>query len=100
MPLLFSYGTLQQEHVQQSVFGRRVDTRPEELVGYVREAVTIGGAQEANIRYTGSGRVPGVVLDISDAELLRSDDYELPYGYKRISVRLASGTTAWAYVHA
>ena len=101
MPLLFSYGTLQQESVQISVFGRRVSSNRDELVGFAREMVVIEGAEEATVRYTGIGtdRVTGVVLEVADAELARADDYELPYGYARISTVLASGTTAWVYVH-
>jgi len=34
MALLFSYGTLQQEAVQMSTFGRLLDGQPDELVGF------------------------------------------------------------------
>jgi len=33
MPLLFSYGTLQQQSVQQSTFGRLLTGRSDALVG-------------------------------------------------------------------
>ena len=100
MPLLFSYGTLQHEDVQRRVFGRPVDARRDALVGFVREPVVIEGATEANVRFAGgSSRVDGVVLDVTDAELARADDYELPYGYKRVATTLASGTRAWVYVY-
>jgi len=100
MPMLFSYGTLRLEDVQRKVFGRRVASKQDALVGFVRESVVIEGATEANVRFAGgSSRVDGVVLDVTDDELARADDYELPYGYERIAVKLASGTEAWVYVH-
>jgi hypothetical protein len=41
--------------------------------------------------------VTGTVFDISHAELLRADGYEVD-DYHRIEVQLASGCTAWVYV--
>jgi hypothetical protein len=34
MPLLFSYGTLQEEKVQLSTFGRRLGGQRDELLGF------------------------------------------------------------------
>lgn len=99
MPLVFSYGQLQRADVQERLFGRRFEARRDELPGHARETVTIDGAQEANVRPHPTSSVAGVVLDITDDELARADEYELPYGYKRIALRLASGLTAWVYVH-
>jgi hypothetical protein len=36
MPLLFSYGTLQQEDVQWSTFGRLLEGQRDELPGFER----------------------------------------------------------------
>ena len=36
MPLLFSYGTLQQPAVQMSTFGRLLQGHPDELIGFER----------------------------------------------------------------
>ena len=36
MPLLFSYGTLQQQNVQLATFGRLLKGSPDSLVGFVQ----------------------------------------------------------------
>ena len=41
MPRLFSYGTLQEERVQLSTFGRRLEGHRDELVGFERSTVKI-----------------------------------------------------------
>jgi gamma-glutamylcyclotransferase (GGCT)/AIG2-like uncharacterized protein YtfP len=110
MPLLFSYGTLQQETVQLALFGRRLRGEPDELVGFERALFTIGDpefvaasgkAQHAIVKFTGrtDSRVKGTVLEVSDSELAMADAYE-PAGYERISTTLASGRTAWVYAEA
>ena len=110
MPLLFSYGTLQREDVQRSTFGRTVEGSHDELVGYEQSVFRIedaafvavsGKADHAMVRITGNpgDRVPGVALEISDAELASADEYE-PAGYRRVLAELASGRQAWVYVDA
>jgi gamma-glutamylcyclotransferase (GGCT)/AIG2-like uncharacterized protein YtfP len=107
MPLLFSYGTLQQEPVQRSTFGRALGGEPDELVGFEQaqlriddpEFVTASGkALHAIVRFNGraQSRVRGTVFELSDEELARADRYE-PAGYRRIATRLASGKEAWVY---
>ena len=111
MPLLFSYGTLQEARVQLSTFGRRLNGRSDELVGYEPEQLKIedpevaaatGRTHHANVRFSGNerSRVPGMVLEISDAELASVDQYELVFLYARVNSLLASGRQAWVYVHA
>ena len=39
--LLFSYGTLRQREVQLTTFGRELDGRPDAIVGYDLDCVTI-----------------------------------------------------------
>ncbi|MDE4996647.1 gamma-glutamylcyclotransferase, partial [Francisella tularensis subsp. holarctica] len=41
MELLFSYGTLQQEEVHLSVFGRKLVGQKESLIGYIVSEVEI-----------------------------------------------------------
>ena len=107
MPLLFSYGTLQQQAVQMSTFGRVLEGKPDELVGFEQTVCTIedpefvatsGKAEHAIVRFNGrqDSRVTGTVFELSDRELAHADDYE-PAGYTRVSAILASGRQAWVY---
>ena len=109
MPLLFSYGTLQQPNVQLSTFGRPLRGQPDELVGFEPSSVRIedpsvaaalGKTHHANATFTGNpgSRVAGTAFEITDAELLRVDEYEAPFQYRRVFATLASGGEAWVYV--
>ena len=71
MPLVFSYGTLQDEHVQQSTFGRLLKGKGTSFLGAR-----------------------------PDAELAAADQYEQLAAYKRVAAMLASGKQAWVYVDA
>jgi hypothetical protein len=109
MPLLFSYGSLQQEDVQRSTFGRLLDGQHDELVGFELSSVPvedpevaarIGRTHHANLIPTGvDGRgVRGMVFEVTDDEIVRVDGYEAEFSYERIEARLASGRRAWVYV--
>lgn len=111
MPLLFSYGTLQQENVQLSTFGRLLQGQRDELLEFEQSLVRIvdpqvvatsGKTHHANVTFNGrnASRVSGTVFDITDAELAAADQYEQPAAYKRIAAVLASGKQAWVYVDA
>ena len=111
MPLLFSYGTLQQENVQLATFGRRVDGDRDELPGFEPSLVRIedpqlvaasGKTHHANVAFNGrnESRVSGTVFEITDDELAAADEYERLAAYKRILAKLASGKQAWLYVDA
>jgi len=110
MPLLFSYGTLQQEGVQMSTFGRLLEGRADALVGYAQSIVEVGNADVVArsgkthhpiVVFTGNSedRVSGSVFEISDTELESADAYEVD-AYKRVLAPLASGRSAWVYVDA
>jgi gamma-glutamylcyclotransferase (GGCT)/AIG2-like uncharacterized protein YtfP len=103
MPLLFSYGTLQQEKVQLSTLGRRLNGQRDELLRFEQSFVkaTTGNTLHANVRFNGNedSRVPGMVFEITDAELASVDEYEAAFFYKRVAAMLASGRQAWVYVH-
>ena len=110
MPLLFSYGTLQEEAVQLSTFGRRLVGQPDQLVGFEQSLLRIedpefvstsGKALHAIVRFNGrdDSRVTGTVFEVSDGELADADAYE-PDGYQRVSTVLASGKAAWVYADA
>jgi hypothetical protein len=107
MPLLFSYGTLQQEAVQMSTFGRVLHGQPDALVGFEQSLLTIedpafvaasGKADHAIVKFNGrdDSRVTGTVFEVTEAELASADQYE-PAGYTRVTARLASGKEAWVY---
>ena len=111
MPLLFSYGSLQQEEVQLSTFGRKLEGEKDLLTGYEPSLVKIEDHAVAerlkkthhdNVRNTGDdwSSVQGTVFEITDAELTKADTFEAQYGYQRVHVPLASGKEAWVYVHA
>jgi gamma-glutamylcyclotransferase (GGCT)/AIG2-like uncharacterized protein YtfP len=105
---LFSYGTLQQENVQVATFGRLLKGQPDALVGFKQELVEItdpdvlaksGKRFHPIVTHSGldADRVPGMVFEITSAELAAADEYEVA-DYERIAVTLASGMGAWVYV--
>ena len=107
MPLLFSYGTLQQPSVQLSTFGRLLEGGPDEIVAFEQSVLRIedpefveksGKAEHAIVRFNGrdDSRVRGMVFEVTDEELAQSDEYE-PAGYARVRASLASGREAWVY---
>ena len=111
MPLLFSYGALQQKDVQLSTFGRLLQGQRDELPGFEQSLVRIEDPQEvaacgrthnANVTFNGrnDSRVSGTVFEVTDTELAAADRYEQPAAYKRIAATLASGKRAWVYLHA
>jgi gamma-glutamylcyclotransferase (GGCT)/AIG2-like uncharacterized protein YtfP len=110
MPLLFSYGTLQQGNVQLSTFGRLLQGQKDELLGFEESLVRIedpqvvatsGKTHHPIVKFNGrnDSRVSGTVFEITDAELARADQYEVA-AYRRVAAKLASGKQAWVYVDA
>jgi hypothetical protein len=110
MPRLFSYGTLQQDDVQLATFGRRLTGVSDALVGYRQSMVAIqdpevvrtsGKTHHPIVALTGKREdcAPGVVFEITDAELAQADAYEVA-AYVRVKAPLASGLEAWVYVDA
>lgn len=104
---LFSYGTLQLESVQRATFGRLLAGKPDALVGFrlgqlaIRDPEVVrtsGVSHHPIVHATGdhADRVPGVVFEVTPAELAHADAYETD-DYARLRVRLASGTRAWVY---
>jgi hypothetical protein len=111
MPLIFSYGSLQQENVQLSTFGRLLHGHRDELPGFEESLVRVEDPQvaaasdrthHANVTFNGrsDSRVSGMVFEITDAELAAADGYEQVASYKRIGAVLASGKQTWVYVDA
>lgn len=108
MPLLFSYGTLQQREVQQATYGRLLTGTRDVLSGYHLEPLPISDAQVVRLsgkavhliaRYTGdpADRIPGTCFHISEQELAATDRYEVD-AYQRTEAELESGARAFVYV--
>lgn len=110
MPLLFSYGSLQEEKVQLATLGRLLQGERDELPGFAQSKVRIedprfaaaaGKTHHANVTFNGrrDACVSGMAFEVSDEELAAVDRYEEAAAYKRIAAVLASGRRAWVYVH-
>lgn len=109
MPLLFSYGTLQQEEVQLSTFGRTLSGQKDALPKFEPSLVKIedprvverlGRTHHDNVTFNGNSksRVHGTVFEVTDEELASADRFEAAFFYRRASVTLESGRQAWVYV--
>jgi len=109
MPLVFSYGSLQQEAVQLAVYGRTLRGEPDALVDWAcslievpkgHKAASTGVTHYANVTFARDcgSRVAGTALELTDAELAASDEYEREAEYVRVMATLASGRRAWLYV--
>ncbi len=110
MEKLFSYGTLQLPEVQESLFGRILAGRKEELPGYKVEKLKI--TDQGVIEKSGNDIHPilvrtrkpadvvsGMVLELTQAELEKADEYEVD-DYRRTLATIRSGTRAWIYCSA
>ena len=108
MQLLFSYGTLQDQNVQISTFGRKLVGNFDQLTGYKLidlqitdpNVIKLSGKDVHQIlQKTGNqaGTVSGVVFELTEQELIHADSYEVD-DYKRVLLRPASGNSAWVYV--
>ena len=110
MQLLFSYGTLQQENVQQANFGRKLVGYKDSLPQYVVDQLRINDPRVLResgkefhpiLQYTGnsSDQVTGTVFELTEAEIARADDYEVD-DYRRVKAQLKSGRICWIYAAA
>jgi len=102
MQKLFAYGTLQEEEIQQDLFGRILEGISETLVGYELNEIQIeeefGLVQYPVIIETNNSHdtITGVLYEVTMKELHQADLYEGKH-YKRIEVHLQSNQNAWAY---
>ncbi len=105
---LFSYGTLQDNNVQISTFGRKLTGYPDALQGYLLidlqitdpHVIEVSGKdvhQILDLTQNQDDAVAGTVFELTDEELNHADRYEVD-DYKRILVTLQSGKKAWVYV--
>lgn len=111
MPLLFSYGTLQQDDVQLATFGRKLSGQKDALPKFEPSLVKIadprvverlGRTHHDNVTFNGNSRsrVAGTVFEVTDDELGKADQFEAEFFYRRAAVTLESGKQAWIYVDA
>lgn len=108
--LLFTYSSLRQTDVQFDTFGRLLDGEDDVLAGYTVDYAEIEDPRVDDssalsvhpiLRETGNplDKVVGKAVQVTDDELDAADEYQLAL-YRRISVVLASGRSAWVYVTA
>ena len=98
MPVLFSYGSLQEPAVQLSTFGRHLSGSRDVLPGHAIVTVLSNGRARANVVPAAAGAlVAGTAFDLTDAELALADEYEAADRYVRYDVTLQSGRRAWIY---
>ena len=96
---LFVYGTLKLPEIQREIIGREVELLSATLMGYKTEPVMIDRAEYRILVPDQGSEVEGALISITKDELTRIDRYE-PEDYKRISVTVNCGKTAWVYVKA
>lgn len=106
--LLFSYGTLQLDSVQQDTYGRKLTGKKATLSGYKMEQLQITDAKvlaTSNQEYhpiavqTGDStdKIDGMIFEITREELFNTDKYEVD-DYKRVLETFDSGDKAWIYI--
>jgi gamma-glutamylcyclotransferase (GGCT)/AIG2-like uncharacterized protein YtfP len=111
VPQIFSYGSLQEAPVQVSIYGRALHGESDELIDCVRTLIEVpkshkafatGLTHYATVTFMpdSGSRVPGTLLEITDAELVATDGYERDSEYVRVLAALASGRRVWVYVSA
>jgi gamma-glutamylcyclotransferase (GGCT)/AIG2-like uncharacterized protein YtfP len=93
---LFVYGTLMKGELHHTTIAH---------ARFVRPAETLPAYELVQIDYypallpDGKSRVLGELYEVDDLTLKRLDELEeVPHYYERLSIELADGTTAFAYV--
>jgi gamma-glutamylcyclotransferase (GGCT)/AIG2-like uncharacterized protein YtfP len=106
MQNLFSYGTLQFQDIQQTLFQRTLQGMHDQLKGYRKTTLEIPDHDGRIASYPVIDRtenpldiVEGMVFEITEREMQQADDYEGD-SYTRIAITLASGRQAWVYIRA
>ena len=96
--LLFTYGSLQWETIQQQLFGRKLSGSPDRLIGFRQKRQKLEGRYPI-VYATGNPQelLDGIVYEITKNDLEKADAYEGD-GYQRVKTRLESGRSAWVYV--
>jgi len=88
-------------------FGRLLEGQADEIVGFEQFTITLddpqtiaftGKTEHMIVKFNGRDdcRIAGTVLELTEKELLKADQYECP-PYERVAAKLASGRQAWVY---
>lgn len=93
---LFTYGTLTDPKVQKRVWGRLTPGIADVLPGYRKSEIRIEGDVYPLIVADAARKVRGSVIEVTDEELRKIDEYESD-AYRRVEVVLESGMPAWVY---
>ncbi|MBU2997805.1 gamma-glutamylcyclotransferase [Cellulophaga baltica] len=95
---LFSYGSLQDSEVQLALYNRLLIGQKDSLQGYRIASVKIASLYPIIYKTdTLTDLVKGIVFEITEKELLQSDDYEGEF-YERVLLQLTSKQKAWCYI--
>lgn len=95
---LFTYGTLQNDEVQQAVFHRKLYGDFDALPGYQLSTELVAGRYPLIERGPNDmTKVRGMVFEVTGEELRMAQAYEGD-AYKPIKVTLDSGKSAWVFV--
>ena len=103
MPKLFAYGTLQDEKLQQKLFGKILKGKQDCLKGYHLGKITIPKNETGSIypairvSENDTDEVAGYLYEISQKELQMAKDYEGDT-YELIEVTLDSGAEAVVFI--
>jgi len=96
--VLFSYGSLQQQEVQLSLYKRVLKGNKDQLKGFKLTEELLYDQYPIIIETKdNTDLISGFVFEITLEELKFTDDYEGEH-YRRIQVKLESGREAWCYV--
>ena len=94
---LFAYGTLNDAAKQTELFGRRIQGTPDVLDAYAAsEIVEDGETYRAAVPQEGAS-IEGFVLELGEGDLKAADAWEGD-AYRRQTLQLRSGVSAWVYV--
>lgn len=94
---IFAYGTLSDSKVQMRIWGRLTSGKADILNGYEKSEIDTSDGKFPLIIPSKTKSVPGIIIEVSDEELQKIDEYE-GEEYKRIEVETQGGITAWVYV--
>ena len=89
---VFVYKTLKRQHVRTQALGHKMPDGPATaLLGYME----VERAGWPTLEVASGRRVTGELLEVSDSDLIKLDEWE--FRYRRIRVLTLAGP-AWAYV--